>query len=326
MSIIPDFIPFIGDHCETVTTGSLLQHAGLKISEPMLFGLGEGISFCIFTNKRAPAPFLGGRVRFEEITKSLARNLDLNVEYRQTRSRKKAWENMASFIDAGQPVGVKIDCYFLDHFSTDFHFAAHYVAAYGYNDDQVYVVDTAQQGTDLKTSRTQFEEGRLWKGPMASNALTWTISLKSSEIDWPKVTKRAIRSNAHAYNNPPIKNFGASGIRKAATMAPSWKHTVADAPNQLALMGLLLERAGTGGGCFRQFYADFLEEANESLNMDVISEAAELIGSSSESWSKVANCLQNFQENETALDETAALLLNIAALEEEAFRMLETVR
>ena len=43
--IIQDFYPFEGQHCETTATGSLLQHLGIKLSEPMLFGLGEGLGF-----------------------------------------------------------------------------------------------------------------------------------------------------------------------------------------------------------------------------------------------------------------------------------------
>ena len=128
MTMIPDFKPFIGEHCETMTTGNLLQHAGLSLSEPMLFGLGEGLGFGIFTIKSMPAPFIGGRIRVEEVTKNAANNLGFEVEYRQSRSRKKAWDNIASFVDVGTPVGVKLDCYFLDYFSSDFHFAAHYVA------------------------------------------------------------------------------------------------------------------------------------------------------------------------------------------------------
>ena len=35
--------PFIGLHCETTATGTLLRQLGIELSEPMLFGLGEGL-------------------------------------------------------------------------------------------------------------------------------------------------------------------------------------------------------------------------------------------------------------------------------------------
>lgn len=43
--IIENFNPFYGKHCETTVVGNLLQHCGLMLSEPMLFGIGEGLSF-----------------------------------------------------------------------------------------------------------------------------------------------------------------------------------------------------------------------------------------------------------------------------------------
>ena len=46
---IAGFEPYVGQHCETVATGSLLGTAGVRLSEPMLFGLGEGLGF-IFIN------------------------------------------------------------------------------------------------------------------------------------------------------------------------------------------------------------------------------------------------------------------------------------
>jgi hypothetical protein len=39
---IDNFKPFKGQHCETTATGSLLNQIGLELSEPMLFGIGEG--------------------------------------------------------------------------------------------------------------------------------------------------------------------------------------------------------------------------------------------------------------------------------------------
>jgi hypothetical protein len=59
--IINNFKPFNGQHCEATTTGCLLQHLGIFFSEPMLFGLGEGLSFIIWNMKAMDFPFIGGR-------------------------------------------------------------------------------------------------------------------------------------------------------------------------------------------------------------------------------------------------------------------------
>ncbi|MGP1431481.1 MAG: BtrH N-terminal domain-containing protein, partial [Treponema sp.] len=43
--------PFTGQHCESTATGTLLNQLGIELSEPMLFGLGEGLGFIIWKMK-----------------------------------------------------------------------------------------------------------------------------------------------------------------------------------------------------------------------------------------------------------------------------------
>ncbi len=316
---LSDFVPFQGEHCETNTTGNLLNHCGLALSEPMLYGLGEGLAFGVMNFKGMPAPFIGGRPRPEDITKTLAQHLALQVDFRKTSSKKKAWRNVATFVDAGQPVGVRIDAYFLDYFTTKIHFGGHYVAVHGYDADYVYVVDTQQQGTQLKTDRARFEEGRLWRGPMAPSGISWTITCSETEIDWARVLRTAIVNNAQSYLNPPIRNFGIKGIRKAATEIPKWFHTIENAPDALAQIGMLMERAGTGGALFRNFYRDFLAEANVVLQSDLIAAAHKNFAEAAPLWSQVATLLMQLPvAGDTKLTEITASFEQLAALEEAA--------
>ena len=323
--IIENFEPFIGQHCETNTTGNLLKHCGIELSEPMLYGLGEGLAFGVFAFKNMPVPFIGGRPRGEEITKALSRYLNFDIEYRQTRSKKKAWNNVTQFIESGKPVGIKLDAYFLEYFNSKVHFAGHYVAMYGYNDDKILVVDTDQQGGLNTTSRDNFEKARLWKGPMSSNALTWTLTTRKDDIDWPTVLRAAIASNAQSYLNPPIKNFGAKGIRKAARLVPTWIDRIKNAPTALAQTGMLMERGGTGGSLFRAMYRDFLTEANTHLYSSEVETARDMFAEAALLWTEVADRFSAVeQKGSSALSEAAELLLHLAAIEEEAVTMLST--
>ena len=321
MTGIEGFAPFVGEHCETNTSGNLLKHAGLELSEPMLYGLGEGLAFGVFAFRNMPAPFIGGRRRGEEITQNLARHLGLEVEYRQTRSKRKAWENVVEFVDAGQLVGVKLNMRFLDYYTSGVDFAGHYVAVYGYDDVSVYVVDTGQLGGPMVTGRDSFEEGRLWKGPMASNALTWTIGVSNTGIDWSAVLVEAITANAKAYLNPPMSNFGARGIRKTARMVLGWSD--AYRPEAIAEIGLLMERGGTGGGLFRYFYRDFLKEASQHLHDPRLEESAEQFDKAGRLWTEVAGHFGATADGGTgALHAAAEVLLRLADIEERAITTL----
>ena len=205
--IIKNFKPFEGQHCETTATGSLLLHQGINLSEPMLFGLGEGLNFIIWNMKTMDFPFIGGRIKTDLLTQNITRHLSLKLNVRETSSLKKAWENVKENIDSGIPVGIKLDCYHLDYFTNKFHFAGHYVAMYGYDENNAYLTDTIQQGGLVKTSLKNFELARNEKGPMSSKNLSYTIEATNKKYDLKKVIIQAMGNNAKNYLNPPIQNI-----------------------------------------------------------------------------------------------------------------------
>jgi hypothetical protein len=129
--IIKEFKPFVGQHCETTATGSLLKQIGIELSEPMLFGLGEGLGFIFWNMKIMDFPFIGGRIKPEQLTKNITKNLNLKLDVHETASPKKAWENIVNQIDNDIAVGLKLDSYYLDYFTSKVHFAGHCVAMYG---------------------------------------------------------------------------------------------------------------------------------------------------------------------------------------------------
>ena len=151
--IIQNFEPFIGAHCETTATGSLLKQLGLSFSEPMLFGLGEGLGYIFWHMKTMDFPFIGGRVKPDVLTENICRNLHLRLEVSETASIKKAWENVTDNLGQNKAVGLKLDCYHLDYFTRKIHFAGHYVAIYGFDEVFAYLVDTHQQGGKVRTTR-----------------------------------------------------------------------------------------------------------------------------------------------------------------------------
>ena len=173
---VPHFQPFVGHHCETVATGTLLAAGGLKLSEPMLFGLGEGLGFIFINLSSLPLPFVGGRAKPFALTEALCGNLGLACTSVETTSKAKAWTALEAPLRAGQPVGLQLDCFHLEYFSRPVHFAGHFVAAHGFDDREVLLVDTAPQGSLQRTSRVSLEKARFAKGPMAAKARTWTIA------------------------------------------------------------------------------------------------------------------------------------------------------
>lgn len=147
--ILNQLSPFVGVHCETTTTGTLLKQIGIELSEPLLFGIGEGLSFIFWNMKSMDFPFIGGRIKPDGLTENITKNLNLKLEIRETTSKQKAWSSVRDLVDSGIPVGLKLDCFHLEYFSKPFHFAGHYAALYGYDETNAYLVDTKQQGTKV---------------------------------------------------------------------------------------------------------------------------------------------------------------------------------
>jgi len=175
--IIDDMSSAGGQHCETSALGVLLRHEDIDLSEPMRFGLGEGLGFIYWDAKNMDFPFLGGRTKPMTITRKLAARLGLTLRSEQTTSVRKAWQNVVRAVDAGSPVGLQLDSYHLDYFTAKVHFGAHFVAMYGYDDTHAHLVDTTQQGGAVRTTLKSLELARDGRGPMTARNLSYTSSV-----------------------------------------------------------------------------------------------------------------------------------------------------
>lgn len=286
--IIKNFKPFEGQHCETTATGSLLLNQRINLSEPMLFGLGEGLSFIIWNMKTMDFPFIGGRIRTDLLTQNITRHLSLKLNVRVTSSIKKAWKNVKENIDSGIPVGIKLDCYHLDYFTNKIHFAGHYVVMYGYDGNDAYLTDTIQQGGLVKASLKNFELARNEKGPMSSKNLSYTIESTNKKYDLKKVIMQAIGNNAKNYLNPPIQNISYKGILKTSKEIIKWFKRSKDVEGDFKTTAMLMEKAGTGGALFRNLYRDFLKESYQILKVKEIKESYEMFVDIARLWREVS--------------------------------------
>ncbi|TGK54353.1 DUF4872 domain-containing protein [Leptospira kanakyensis] len=315
--ILNQISPFVGVHCETTTTGTLLKHIGIELSEPMLFGIGEGLSFIFWNMKSMDFPFIGGRIKPDQLTTNIAKNLNLKLEIQETTSKSKAWSSVQNLIDSGIPVGLKLDCFHLEYFSKPFHFAGHYAALYGYDESNVYLVDTKQQGTKVHTSLKSLELARSEKGPMASKNLFYTIGLGKKQTNLTKVVRLAAKNNAREYLSPPITNVSFQGIRKLASYLEKWFHSSKDIQRDFGTTAMMMEKAGTGGAIFRNLYRDFLLESYELTKDPIFKNTHLQFKEVANHWTEIISLFDSLGKkgDERLLSEIKNLLHTIADLE-----------
>lgn len=311
-------------HCETATLGVLLRHEGLDLPEPLLFGLGAGLSFVYWDAKGMPVPFLGGRVRPFELTQNLAARLGLELDVSETSSPAKAWRDVVAHVDVGRPVGLQLDSFHLEYFSTPVHFGGHVVALYGYDDGFAYLVDTGQQGGAVRTSLESLARARAERGPMTARHRSFTLRAPSPPPDWQAQVLPAMKACAEAFLAAPIANLGHRGIGKAAKLVPGWLQRAEDPRRDLPHAAMLMERGGTGGALFRALYRDFLALAAEVTGRAEVGVAHGLYAVAAALWSEVASLVARAgeEEDETALRRAGEVLREVARVEEEAMRLL----
>jgi hypothetical protein len=325
--IIKKLIPFAGQHCETTATGTLLLQLDIKLSEPMLFGIGEGLGFIFWSMKSMDFPFIGGRVKPDALTENIARNLNLELAVKETASRKKAWENVKELIDTGQAVGLKLDCFHLEYFSQPFHFAGHYVALYGYDNDNAFLVDTKQQGGQVKTSLRSLALARAEKGPMSSKNLYYTLHKTNKKFDIKTAILTAIRNNAAAHTNPPITNIGYKGIFKTSSEIIKWFKNSKDIENDFKTVAMLMEKAGTGGALFRNLYRDFLKESYDLVKLDKLKKGHESFVAIASLWASVSALFEKVGQTKDFkyIQQASDILKIISEKEKKNMEMLATI-
>jgi len=321
---IENFKHFKGQHCETTTTGSLLKHLGIELSEPMLFGLGEGLGYIFWNMKIMDFPFIGGRVKPDILTQNLTKNLNLELDIKETSSIKKAWQNVKDKLDKNIPVGLKLDSYYLEYFTSKIHFAGHYIAIYGYDDNFAYVVDTEQQGGLMKTSLKNLELARNEKGPMSSRNLSYTINKTGKDFVIEKAIITAITNNAKDYLNPPIKNIGYKGILKTSKEIKKWFKNSKDIEGDFKTTAMLMEKAGTGGAIFRNFYRDFLKESYEILKIGNIKKSQKMFVEIADLWTEVSTLFEKTGDTKDIkyINKASDILVTLSEKEKQAMEIL----
>ncbi|PJJ62811.1 BtrH N-terminal domain-containing protein [Chryseobacterium geocarposphaerae] len=318
---------FDGQHCETTTTGTLLRQIEIELSEPMLFGLGQGLGFIFWNMKTMDFPFIGGRVKPDLLTENIAKNLNFELVVKETSSTQKAWDNVKKLIDNGQIVGLKLDCFHLEYFSRPFHFAGHYTALYGYDNDNAFLVDTKQQGGLVKTSLKSLALARAEKGPMSSKNLYYTLHKTAKEYDLKAAIITAIRNNATEYINPPITNIGYKGIYRTSSEIVKWFKTSKDVENDFKTSAMLMEKAGTGGALFRNLYRDFLEESYDFLKLDKLQVGHEAFVEIAELWTSVSQLFEKVSETKDFkyIQQASDILKIISGKEKKTMEILATI-
>lgn len=263
MPSVPGFVHTPGNHCGSTALRNLLAFHGVEVSEEMAFGLGAGAGFYYLAlDDTSPSRWFNGRTaRLEESFRELT-GAALEMRTFAAEEGNAAWDAARAEIDAGSPALLLTDIYYLDHYGNSAHFPGHAVVLAGYNDEVVQLSDTGFE--QLQTTRLENLARARHSGhpayPLEGHMFTVSESIDREALE--AAVPRAIERAASEMLEPPFGEFGGvPALERLAAEAGAWPETVDDWQWCARFAYQVIERRGTGGGCFRLMYSRFLKEA-----------------------------------------------------------------
>jgi hypothetical protein len=291
MPTVPGFVHTPGHHCGSTALRNLLAFHGVEISEEMAFGLGAGAGFYYLAlDDSSPSRWFNGRTaRLEENFRELT---GAALEMRTFAAGDgEAWEAARAEVDAGHPALLLTDIYYLDHYGNSAHFPGHAVVLAGYDDEVARLSDTGfgeLQETRLENLARARHSGHP-AYPLEGHMFTVAEAIDRRQLE--AAVPRAIERAVSEMLEPPFGEFGGvPALERLAAEAGAWPEAVEDWQWCARFAYQVIERRGTGGGCFRLMYSRFLEEAGR--------EEAPLAAEAAARWTDLAEAFKAASESD----------------------------
>lgn len=319
-------------HCESGVVSTLLTHYGLKISEPMAFGITSTLSFVFLPIiKLNNMPLIAYRDLPKNIVKNIEKILGVKVFKKQYKDSLEANLELTRLVeDEKKLVGLQTSVFYLPYMPENmrFHFNAHNLLVYGKSGKNYKVSDPVFEDV-VECSEKDLTIARFAKGVFAPKGfLYYPMSIPSS-LDYVSILKKAIRKNAKSMLTP-FPFAGVKGMRRLAKSIEKLQNNkdTRYVKNYLTHIVRMQEEIGTGGGGFRFLYAAFLQEAKAyELDKDKLQKASELITESGDTLRLFAlKCVESAKKIEKFnAKEISEILVKASFLEEEAFKILKDI-
>jgi hypothetical protein len=318
-------------HCESGTVTALLNHHGLNISEPMVFGISSGIFFAYLRTPGMDFPMFAVRSMPGKLRTKFSDRTGVKFRSRSYRNPLKAERELNELLDRNQPVAVQVDFFYMNYFPAWYriHVNVHFITVIGREGDKYFVSDSYHPQI-AEIDREALLKGRFAGGSMAPKGFMFYPVNVPEKIDIKKSVVEGIKGSVYNMLKIPLPFIGVKGIRRFADKILDWPKYARDEDylaDKIFRITILLEDQGTGGGGFRFLYATFLQEAAKLLNAPVLDQMSKEMMGIGDGWREVslasAKIAKQRDFSREKLKEIGDLLRVRADKEESFFKRLE---
>ncbi|MGL1885594.1 MAG: BtrH N-terminal domain-containing protein [Reichenbachiella sp.] len=335
--MINEFKHIQSAHCENGVTTSLLKHHGVDfMNEPLAFGIGSGlfyihIPFMIVNG----GPALSFRTMPGAIFKRTAKSLGIEVKRKKFSSEEKADDYLMQLISEGKPVGCQVGVFNLPYFPKEyrFHFNAHNLIVYGYENGEYLISDPVME-TTCRLTKEELNKVRFAKGALAPKGHVYypeNVGEVNPEL-LQQAVRKGIKTNVRDMLRIPGPIAGVTGIKYTAKKVRGWRDKlgVRRAGLYLGQIVRMQEEIGTGGGGFRFIYGAFMEQAAEILQNDKLIGISEGITEAGDMWRNTAIQMAGIYKGRITeqkdFDQAADMMIEIFHKEKEVFTQLDKIK
>jgi len=320
-------------HCENGVTSNLLNFYGLKINEPLAFGIGSGLFFSYMPFiKLNGLPVVSFRPWPGLIFKRVTKRLNFKIKFEKYSDKNKAMNDLDKYLQNGTPVGMLVGVFNLPYFPTEyrFHFNAHNIVAFGKENNSYFISDPVMENIET-LSYDELLKVRYAQGTYPPTGRMYHVVQPPINYDLKAAVIKGIKQNCKDMLEIPIPLFGIKGIRYMAKRARKWDKRLGEKKASLYLGQIIrmLEEIGTGGAGFRFIYAAFLQEAAGILNIDELNSLSTEMTQAGDRWREFAflsaKNLKKRGNEFTQYPLLADILIDIANREEKIFRRLKEI-
>ncbi|MBX2972597.1 MAG: BtrH N-terminal domain-containing protein [Flavobacteriales bacterium] len=279
-------------HCETGVISNLMRFHGLRVSEPMAFGIGSGLFYSHMPFvKLNGIPVTSYRILPGHIFKRFSRNTGVEMRRMKFRDPLKAMDELDRALDQGLPVGMLTSVFYLPYLpkAFRFHFNAHNIVVFGREGDEYLVSDPVMEAP-TRIHRTALMRARFAKGMPNTNGRMYYPVRVPTDADLRRAAANGLRRTARDMVNTPLPMFGAKGIPYLAGKLRKYEQRLGERDARLALGNLIRmqEEIGTGGAGFRFMFAAFLQEAATVLERPELRQHAITMTRIGDQWREFA--------------------------------------